>query len=217
MSRSEGLVYKPYSGPCPPATGFMTHLYGNCGQLGLPVAAGDLLNTANGVPASHQQQNMGVLPGSPAMGPKYFSSPYGMVMANPINSTSAVEQVSPLCSARPNGGKTLHSRGSRNLSFTRSDAFSGCPLKHNNTSKDSELQASTASSPCYRPQGEGKEVLPLFPMAPAGEGSCQPSLSNGREQQSHVIKVVPHNGRSATESAARIFRSIQQERQQLDI
>jgi EARLY FLOWERING 3 protein len=31
-----------------------------------------------------------------------------------------------------------------------------------------------------------------------------------------VIKVVPHNRRSATESAARIFQSIQEERKQYD-
>ena len=36
-------------------------------------------------------------------------------------------------------------------------------------------------------------------------------------QQTQVIKVVPHNRKSATESAARIFQSIQEERKQHDL
>ncbi|XP_022714527.1 uncharacterized protein LOC111274157 [Durio zibethinus] len=40
--------------------------------------------------------------------------------------------------------------------------------------------------------------------------------SSTNRQRTRVIKVVPHNPRLATESAARIFRSIQEERKQYD-
>uniref|UniRef100_A0A2P2P461 Uncharacterized protein n=1 Tax=Rhizophora mucronata TaxID=61149 RepID=A0A2P2P461_RHIMU len=36
-------------------------------------------------------------------------------------------------------------------------------------------------------------------------------------QHAHVIKVVPHNLRSATESAAQIFQFIQEERNSMPI
>jgi EARLY FLOWERING 3 protein len=50
------------------------------------------------------------------------------------------------------------------------------------------------------------------------EPTLQASYPNAQtnEQQARVIKVVPHNRRSATESAARIFQSIQEERKQYD-
>ncbi|KAK1576792.1 hypothetical protein Q3G72_016537 [Acer saccharum] len=53
MSPSEGLVYKPYTGPCPPTAGFVAPFYGSCGPVSLTPAGGDFLSTAYGVPASH--------------------------------------------------------------------------------------------------------------------------------------------------------------------
>ncbi|KAK9280951.1 hypothetical protein L1049_003842 [Liquidambar formosana] len=41
MSPSEGLVYKPYSGPCPPAAGFMAPVYGSYGPVSLTPGSGD--------------------------------------------------------------------------------------------------------------------------------------------------------------------------------
>ncbi|KAK0597868.1 hypothetical protein LWI29_029337 [Acer saccharum] len=49
-------------------------------------------------------------------------------------------------------------------------------------------------------------------MEPIVQASDQNAQTN--EQQSRVIKVVPHNPRLATESAARIFQSIQEGRKQ---
>lgn len=210
MSPSEGLVYKPYTGPCPPTGGFMGPVYGNCTPLSLPPVAGDFMNPAYGVPASHQPQNMGALYGAPAAAPNYFPARYGLPFANPVISSSAVEQVSPLPGSGPHGHIDQHSRGSCNMSHPKSDAFSCCFRKFQ-ASKDSELQGSSASSPCDKAREE-RDALPLFPMAPATDGPNRPSQSSGRENQTRVIKVVPHNARSATESAARIFRSIQKER-----
>ncbi|PKU62571.1 ELF3-like protein 2 [Dendrobium catenatum] len=216
MSPSEGLIYKPYAGPCPPPPGFMAPLYGGCGPLNLPSVAGDFMNSAYGFPSSHQQQSR-VLPVSPAIGPNYFPAPYGLPMVNPAISASAVEQVSPLTNVRSDGRSMQCSQSSCNISITKSEALSGYLPKIKSSSKDNELQASTASSPCDKAQGEGRDLLPVIPIPPATEGSCQPSQSSGKENQTHVIKVIPHNARSATESAARIFRSIQRERRQLDL
>ncbi|XP_020576793.1 protein HEADING DATE 3B-like isoform X2 [Phalaenopsis equestris] len=204
MSPSEGLIYKPYSGPCPPP-GFMPPLYG-----------GGFMNSPYGFPSSHHQQNH-TLPVPPQVGPNYFPAPYGIPMVNPVVSASAVEQVSPLTNIKSDVRSLQCSQSSCNKSFNKSEALSGYPTKNNPSLKDYELQASTASSPCDKAQGEGSELLPVFSIPPVNEGSCQLSQSSGKENPTQVIKVIPHNASSATESAARIFRSIQRERRQLDL
>ncbi|XP_039121732.1 ELF3-like protein 2 isoform X1 [Dioscorea cayenensis subsp. rotundata] len=213
MSPSEGLCYKPYTGPCPPPGGFIPPVYGGCCPMSLP--PGDFMNPAYGIPASHQQQNMGVLSGNHHMAPNYFPAPYPVHVMNPMMSPSAVEQVSPLVGSRP-PGQTEQS--SCNISNLRSETISGRLWKaHGQVSKESGVQGSTASSPCEKTQADGRDALPLFPTAPQSEISArQPSASCGKANQTRVIKVVPHNARSATESAARIFRSIQEGRQQHD-
>ncbi|CAA6660942.1 unnamed protein product [Spirodela intermedia] len=76
------------------------------------------------------------------------------------------------------------------------------PLTSSNRSnKRSELQSSTASS-----AAGGTPPLP-----PAITPVVDPSRGLAR-----VIKVVPHNPKSASESAVRIFQSIQKERQHYD-
>ncbi|KAJ6914931.1 elf3a [Populus alba x Populus x berolinensis] len=82
-------------------------------------------------------------------------------------------------------------------------------------SKNTSVQGSTGSSPSGRVQGvgtvqaaDGRAALPPFPVTtPCPEGAPQHQET---DQLSKVIKVVPHNGISATESAARIFQSIQE-------
>ncbi|XP_058073990.1 protein HEADING DATE 3B [Magnolia sinica] len=229
MSPSEGLVYKPYMGPCPPTAGFMAPVYGSYGPLTLPPVP------AYGVPASHQQPGVGA--GAPAIAQSYFPSPYGPPVMNPIIPTSAVEQANLSGGSCPHAqveqvstaevNFNMHSRSScnmlnpGNMSNQRSEAFS-CSVRKFQTSKDSELQGSTASSPCERAHrgvshvAEGHDALHLFPMAPAIEDSNQTPQAHSSDQQTRVIKVVPHNPRSATESAARIFQSIQEERKQYD-
>lgn len=206
ISPSEGLIYKPYAGPCPPAAGFMAPVYGNYSPVSL--------SPGYAVPP-HPQQKMGVLSGAPPLVPNYSPTPYGLPAMNPMISKSAVEQMSAMVCPRPNLQTEQNSRSSCNMSFPKSDAFTGRPWKVH-ASKDSELQVSTASSPCKRAQGERRDALPLFPMAPDAEVSAQLSESSVMGHQTRVVRVVPHNERSATESAARIFRSIQEERKQLD-
>ncbi|XP_058006471.1 protein HEADING DATE 3B isoform X2 [Hevea brasiliensis] len=189
MSPSEGLVYKPYTGPCPPTAGFRGPVYGNCGPMSLTAGNGDFLNAAYGVPASHQQ-GIGILASTPHLGQTYFP-PYGMPVMTPSISGSAVEQSS--CN--------MSSQMSRVISH----------IGKFRASKESELQGSTASGPSERPKGD---ALPLFPTEPTAQASDQNAQTI--EPRTSVVRVVPHNPRSATESAARILRSIQEERKQYD-
>ncbi|KAK1562193.1 hypothetical protein Q3G72_007879 [Acer saccharum] len=217
MSPSEGLVYKPYTGPCPPTAGFVAPFYGSCGPVSLTPAGGDFLSTAYGVPASHQQ-GIGILPGNPPLGQTYFP-PYGMPVMNPSISSSAVKQMSPFPGTWTKDNHLsvgdinfiMPNQSSCDMSSQMSRAIS-CFLGKFQDSKESEVQGSTASSPAAeRAKGD---ALPLFPMEPIVQASDQNAQTN--EQQSRVIKVVPHNPRLATESAARIFQSIQEGRKQYD-
>ncbi|XP_042424386.1 ELF3-like protein 2 isoform X1 [Zingiber officinale] len=194
MSPSEGLVYKPYSGHCPPAGGFVPHLSGGCTPLGVYPLAGDFMNSAYGIPVSHQAPNM-ILPGPSAMVPHYFPTTYGLRPSKPIISSSAVEQVSNLSGSHANGKNMFH--------HSRKEAIPG-NLGKFQVLKNSELQGSTVSNPSEKTHPEGGSQVPPIAAAPTAS----------RDSQTHVIKVVPHNAMSATESAVRIFLSIQKERQQ---
>ncbi|KAJ7958323.1 Protein EARLY FLOWERING 3 [Quillaja saponaria] len=208
MSPSEGLVYKPYPGP-------------GCGPFGPAPLTGNFMNTAYGVQASHQV--IGTFPGSPPVGHSYFP-PYGTPVMNSVMSGSAVEQMSQFVAPGPHGQSdrvsgggakfNMHNESSSDVPIQISEAISHRKFQ---ASKGSELQGSTASSPCDIAKGvcsaqitEGRDALPLFPMA-----TVVPQPTE-REQPRRVIRVVPHNRRSATESAARIFQSIQEERKQFD-
>ncbi|CAN6441567.1 unnamed protein product [Victoria cruziana] len=227
MSPSEGLIYKPISGPCPPAGGLMPPVYSACNPLGIPVMS-DFNNPTYVLPPS-QQGGIAILP-SGAQG--YFP-PYG-VHVNPVVSGSmSCEQAS----ARPGNllrGQTeqsaaeanmnMHSRGSCNISSRKGDAFS-CHIVKIQACKDSEFQGSTASTPSIRCEkmeaagqaSEGRDSVQFLPQTPvAVENLDTRGPAESSEHHSRVIKVVPHNPLSATESAARIFRSIQKERQLYD-
>jgi protein EARLY FLOWERING 3 len=192
LSPSEGLVYKPYTGPCPPAGSLLTPFYANFTPLSLP-------STAYGVPMPHQQQYMAP-PGTPAMPMNYFP-PFTLPIMLPAAPRSAVEQGSHAAVSQPNGN--VQSRISCNMSNP-----SGVWKFY--ASRDSEPQA---SSPCDRLQGDGNGPMPFFPVSSVQNARPQPS-SRSEDKPGHVIRVVPHNAQTASESAARIFRSIQMERRQ---
>lgn len=216
MSPSEGLVYKPYTGPCPPTAGFLAPFYGSCGPISLNPTGTDFLNAAYGVPAAHQQ-GIGILPTTPPVGQTYFP-PYGMPVMSQSISGSAVEQMSPFPGVRSKDNNSsmldinfmIPHQSSRNMSSQMSRVIS-YRLEKFQASKESEVQGSTASSPSERAKGD---ALPLFPMEPIVQASDQNAQTS--EKQARVIKVVPRNPRLATESAARIFQSIQEERKQYD-
>uniref|UniRef100_A0A0A9D1I9 Uncharacterized protein n=1 Tax=Arundo donax TaxID=35708 RepID=A0A0A9D1I9_ARUDO len=190
MSPSEGLVYKPYTGLSAPVGSLLAPFYANCTPLRRP-------STTYGVPMPHQAQHM-----APAMSMNYNCFPPFSLPA------AALEQGSHAAVSQPNGHVEQQSHISCNMSHP-----SGIWRFH--ASRDSEPQGSSASSSCDRLQGDGSGPVSFFPAASVQNAQPQPS-SGSRDKQSHVIRVVPHNGRTASESAARIFRSIQMERQQSD-
>ncbi|KAG0538121.1 hypothetical protein BDA96_03G208000 [Sorghum bicolor] len=183
MSPSEGLVYKPYAGPCPPVGNLLTPFYANCTPLRLP-------STPYGVPMPHQPQQM-VPPGAPAMHMNYFP-PFSMPVMNPGTPASAVEQGSHAAAPQPQGHMEQQSLISCNMSHP-----SG--IWRFLASRDSEPQASSASSPFDRleAQGDGSGPVSFFPKASVLNAQPQPS-SGGRDQQNHVIRVVPRNAQTAS-------------------
>ncbi|KAF3450647.1 hypothetical protein FNV43_RR06736 [Rhamnella rubrinervis] len=219
MSPSEGLVYKPYTGVCLPTAGCVAPMYGSCGPVSLNPGNGDLLNAAYGFPPSNHP-GIGIVPGTHPLGQTYFP-PYGMPVTNPSISGSAVKQMSPFGGGRSNEQENQLSIGEINLrtlnqsSCNMSSQMSrvmSCRVEKFQAPKGSELQGSTASSPSETLTTK-VDALPLFPTAPTVQESDQNTQTT--ERQIRVIKVVPHNPRSATESAARIFQSIQEERKRL--
>ncbi|KAJ0788269.1 putative protein EARLY FLOWERING 3 [Helianthus annuus] len=75
---------------------------------------------------------------------------------------------------------------------------------------ESDLQGSSGSSSNERKKGD---ELPLFPTTPMAQTSDQcTEQKQGSNERIKVIKVVPHNPKLASESAARIFQFIQEER-----
>ncbi|CAJ1972758.1 unnamed protein product [Sphenostylis stenocarpa] len=214
MSPSEGLVYKPYPGP-----GFTGTMPGGCnGPFGQAPLGATFMNPAYQFPASHQV--VGVSPFVSPANHSYFP-PYGMAVVNQAASGSAVEQLNHFAAQGSHGQNghssveganfnTHHNQSSSNLPVQRNGAMSH--VKKLQVSKERQLQGSTASTPSETPQG--------IRTGNIAEGSDAHSLSlhaSETRRQTQVIKVVPHNGKSATESAARIFQSIQQERKQHDL
>ncbi|PPD86733.1 hypothetical protein GOBAR_DD16310 [Gossypium barbadense] len=221
MSPSEGLIFKPYPGP-----GFMESACGGCGPFGQNSMTGNFMTSAYGVPTPHQ--GLGALPGTPLVGHSYFP-PYGMPVMNPAFSGSAMEQMTQFAGAGSHAQSVqlsgsganfnMQQQSSSNLPNEKNGAIP--PVTKYQASKDAEQQRCNASSPSERTEkdgtrstSEGKNTASLLPTAPANlEGALKPRET---DQRTRVIRVVPHNPRSATESAARIFQSIQKERKQRD-
>nr|XP_011463349.1 PREDICTED: protein EARLY FLOWERING 3 [Fragaria vesca subsp. vesca] len=189
MSPSEGLTYRPYRGPCPPTGGFMPPIYGS-----LDPGNKNYSNAAYGIPLTYQQ-GMGI--GTPPLLQTYFPT-----YTPPVINHSSHEN--PLSFGETNF--TLPHQRSCNMSNQMREVMSyymgNIPAPIVN-----ELQGSTPNSPSDKTKGN---VLPLFPTAPQGEEFAE--IEQMSEHQSRAIKVIPHSFRSATESAARIFLSIQEER-----
>lgn len=226
MSPSEGLVYKPYPGP-----GYMAAACGG-GGCGPPVPMpmmGNLYNPTYGVPTSHHYQGAGVPPFTTPSAPHGYFPPYGMPVLNQGAISGSAEQMNHFASSGFHGksagvGTDVQNKDPSNLASpkhggAKADGAASPDLSKARVSKESEMQVSTASSPSERIRGigrgaanvEGNNVLSLFPTSPVVDIS-----DNDTFLPTRVIKVVPHNGRSATESAARIFQSIQEERMQFD-
>lgn len=213
MTPSEGLVYKPY--PVPGVTSSI------CGGYGPPGST-----PSYGIPVSHHQYQGVRMPYAPPAGHTYFPS-YGMPVINPAISSSAVDQSSQIAAqglqSQLSGGGANFNVQRQNLSNMPSNMNDTVPDVKSHSSRDVEMQGSTASSPSGTANKiivdnatERRDVLPLFPTSPATKNSDISSQPQVPSHHARVIKVVPRNARSATESAARIFQSIQEERKQYD-
>ncbi|XP_071697246.1 protein EARLY FLOWERING 3-like [Rutidosis leptorrhynchoides] len=215
MTPTEGLVYKPYPGP-----GFMGPVYGGCGPPGsMPPIIGH--NFPNyGVPPSdhhhHYEGPTGVHPFAPPTPASHGYFPaYGMQMANPsVSSSTRFEQTD--LNSNPNPYNLQH-QGSSNVPIEKKGPAVPNAVKFK-ARKDNELQASTASSRSDKTKDQN--ALPLFPTSPGRSPDPNPNPEPTTQVESmgpsRVIRVVPHNARSATASVARIFQSIQEERKQYD-
>ncbi|PHT32617.1 hypothetical protein CQW23_28954 [Capsicum baccatum] len=225
MTPSEGLVYKPYPGP-----GVTSSVYGGYGTAGL--------TSSYGIPASHHLYQGVEMPFAPPASHAYFP-PYGMPVINPAISSSLVDQSNQfvaqnLQSQLLEGGANFYVQR-QNSSNVPNSNHETVPDVKSHSSRDVEMQASTASSPSGTTirkvvdnATERRSVLPLFPTSPPETPDTpvtdpQPLATPVTDPQplgpvnpARVIKVVPRNARSATESAARIFQSIQEERKQYD-
>ncbi|CAN4100116.1 unnamed protein product [Withania somnifera] len=191
-SPSEGLVYKPYKGP----------FYGNCRPVSLTPIGGDFANVPCSVPVpTSHKQGVGIFPG-PAIFDQSCMQPYSMPVIKP---SASKKENSPFMhdvkSVRPH-------ELSCNISGQKSAVMSDFD-RNFQVDRGSDIQGSTASSPPERAQ---KDAFSLFPITPTARGSDQPVQDNETEQRIRAIKVVPHNSKSASESAARVFRFMQEER-----
>lgn len=216
-SASDGLIYKPYTGPFAPNAGCIAPVCGGCRALSLTRLDGDYLNTVYAVPTTIQQ-GIGIYTRPASLGRPGCFQTHSLPMINTFSSSSAVEQTSPFATSC-SSGLDNHRVSTYNISYIAPYQSSYDVTSQNreimidSTGNLQVLKGSdilhdrTASNP-------DRGLLSLFPHAPIVQMSKHPDQNDNTEQQIRVIKVVPHNPKSASESAARIFWSIQEERKQ---
>ncbi|KAI7757243.1 hypothetical protein M8C21_023764 [Ambrosia artemisiifolia] len=203
MSPSEGLVYKPY-----PASGFMNSVYGGCGPPGSMPVTGHHFPNYGALPSQHHhyEGHTGVNPFTPLPASHSYFPPYSMQMSNPlVSGSSRFEPTNPF---------NLQRQGSTNVQTEKNGHAVPDVVKFNSASKDAEVQASTVSSQSDTPNDQN--ALALFPTSPPVSTPAPEPARVETVGPPRVIRVVPHNARSATASVARIFQSIQEERKQHD-
>ncbi|GFZ08563.1 hydroxyproline-rich glycoprotein family protein [Actinidia rufa] len=218
LSPSEGLIYKPY-----PGHGFFGPFCEGYGHPGSSPMMGSFVNSAYGVPQSHHHnQSIGFPLTSTPFGHGYFPR-YGMPVINMVNSGSTVEQANHFAGLGSHGQPGQSSGGGTNFNPEHQTSCNGAIS--NFVTNESEMRGSTGSSPSEEAQGFGvghvtggrnaQSFFPTSPAIPLVESERVPPVED-TDQPRRVIKVVPRNAMSATESAARIFRSIQEERKQYE-
>ncbi|KAH6835771.1 hypothetical protein C2S53_003011 [Perilla frutescens var. hirtella] len=209
MSASEGLVYKPF--PAPGSVGQ------GCGPSGPNPMMGNFLAPMYGLPAPSSQYPF---PSFPPYGPHGYFPPYGMpIMSSAAFSGSSIDLMNP----QPVPGQ-FSAREAMSTTPTQNNGAVPDGLMNQRGAEEMEVQGSSASSPSERQQDrrasntvEGRNMLALFHRSsPAVDASTSGTRAPVPDRAPQVIKVVPRNGVSASESAARIFRSIQEERKQYD-
>ncbi|KAL6544316.1 Protein EARLY FLOWERING [Orobanche gracilis] len=195
MSSSEGMVYKPY-----PVPGFVGPACGGCGPPGSYPLVGSFPAPSYGIPAPQ-------ILSFPRAGAYGYFQPYGVPITNIAGfSGSSAKQTRP------------------DQILAHDPDLSAIPGHRTRASPDvlDDLHGSDNSeAQRFKDNGEHKYVeernahaLSLFPVLSATDGPRLSPKPLEPERPTQVIKAVPHNARSASESAARIFQAIQEGRQQ---
>ncbi|KAL2243271.1 ELF3-like protein 2 [Sesamum indicum] len=191
-SPSEGLIHEPYKGLGPPTPSIMGPVFGHQ----QPVNISTMGKTVYGVPAVDFQGTRH-FPGG-AFGESCLR-PYVMPLINPHSPVLDLNQTIPFAGAQSAGTDKV------SLVFDANVAIS-CKTSCNMVNQSS-LVVLDSGEILHGPQADWWQEDALFPTTAAV--LCSKDHYN---QSLQVIKVVPHDPKSARESAARIFQSIQEER-----
>nr|AFK35699.1 unknown [Medicago truncatula] len=170
-----------------PGPGYTGAVYGGYRPFGQGPPDVTFMNPAYGVPDFHQA--IAVPPFIPPGGYPYFP-PHGVPAMYQSASVSAVEQ---------KNGATLHVR--------KPQPFRERELESSPGEKAQEIIKEKFA--------EERDTLFFSFTVPIVSKEVLKSLETRQKPQ--VIRVVPHNPRFATVSAARIFQSIQEERKRYDL
>ncbi|CAN7060594.1 hypothetical protein BRARA_D01576 [Brassica rapa] len=204
MSPSEGLIYKPHPGPGPPVCG---GYYGHF--MPAPMMMGSFMG--GGPPPFH-----------PGVGNGYFP-PYGMM--NPYGSGHQQQQ-----QPSEQMNQFVHPVNTQQQSSVNEAISQQQPTKSYPRARKSR-QRSTGSSPrgpegisdtnSFRPfsvvdDDDNNEPEQMMTTTTTTTRTTVTQTTRDGGAVTRVIKVVPHNAKLASENAARIFRSIQEERKHYD-
>ncbi|XP_010526070.1 PREDICTED: protein EARLY FLOWERING 3 [Tarenaya hassleriana] len=235
MSPSEGLIYKPYLGPGLTGSG----CEGYYSQfMPAPMAVSNFMGgpPVYGMPAPPPPNGFQSPGPGPGPGPAYL--PHYAVPSMNVNFSGQhhhhhhhhSEQMNQL--VHPNTpSATMSAQQQSSCNFPSSNnntnvAATTQPQPQSRLAKprprkresNRVLQGSTGSSP-----GDSGNAVRLFPTGENNRGSLTMTMTTTTATKgaaagigTRVIKVVPHNPKAASESAARIFRSIQEERKQYE-
>ncbi|KAF3495261.1 hypothetical protein DY000_02056998 [Brassica cretica] len=201
MSPSEGLIYKPHPGPGPgPGPGHTGPVCG--GYYGHFMPAPMFMGGGGQPPTFHPGM------GFPSHGNGYFP-PYGGIMMNPYYSGQQ----------QPNEqmNNNIQQQSSVNEATSQQQQQ---PTKSYPRAKKSRQEGISGKKKSFQPFSAVDDDKINNAAPPTEEMMTTTTTTTTTVTQTtrdgagvtRVIKVVPHNAKLASENAARIFRSIQEER-----
>nr|VDD58184.1 unnamed protein product [Brassica oleracea] len=203
MSPSEGLIYKPHPGPDPGHTGPVCG-----GYYGHFMPAPMFMGGGGGQPPPFHPGM-----GFPSHGNGYFP-PYGGIMMNPYYSGRQQQQ-------QPN--EQMNNNIQQQSSVNEATSQQQQPTKSYPRAKKSRQEGISGKKKSFQPFSAVDDVhddkinnaaQPTEEMMTTTTTTTTTVTQTTRDGAgvTRVIKVVPHNANLASENAARIFRSIQEER-----
>ncbi|KAJ0260245.1 Protein EARLY FLOWERING 3 [Hirschfeldia incana] len=219
MSPSEGLIYKPHPGSGghtgPPVCG---GYYGHF--MPAPMLMGSFMG-GGGPPPFH-----------PGVGNGYFP-PYGIMptMMNPYGSGQQQQQQQQQPSEQmnqfvhPGNLQYASALNTQQHSSVNEEVSQQQPTKSHPRARKGRQRSTGSSSPSgtnsFRPlsvvdDNDEPDEQMMTTTTTTTRTTVTQTTRDGGGGVTRVIKVVPHNAKLASENAARIFRSIQEERKHYD-